>query len=136
MSTPSHVRPSQSPPMASRRGKPFPLSVWFGEAIRVLREERQETQEALGRQLGAKQRGGRVLWETIENGKGNPTLRTIGRMAEALEIDWMTLCRAVESQRVRAIAQRSEEHGSAGDHRRPRDVRAPRPKPGIRRARS
>jgi transcriptional regulator with XRE-family HTH domain len=123
--------------MATRRGKPFPLSVWFGEAIRVLREERGETQEGLGRQLGAKQRGGRVLWETIENGKGNPTLRTIGRMAAALEVDWMTLCRAVESQRVRAATQGREDGGPRSDHGRSRRLRVgrPRAKSVVRRSR-
>jgi DNA-binding XRE family transcriptional regulator len=121
--------------MATPGKGPFPLRVWFGEAIRQLREARGSTQEA----MGLKEGGGRVMWENTENGKGNPTLRTIGRMAVALEIDWMTLCRAVEAQRVKAAAQdRAGSGGTTSGRRALRRVRVGRPKtkPTTRRSRS
>jgi DNA-binding XRE family transcriptional regulator len=121
----SSSRASVSHPMATPGKGPFPLRVWFGEAIRALREERGGTQEAMGYKEG----GGRVVWENIENGKGNPTLRTIGRMADTLEVDWMTLCRAVEAQRLKAMAVERVGHTAAlAGQRRPRRVRTGRPK--------
>jgi transcriptional regulator with XRE-family HTH domain len=121
----SSSRAPSSNPMATPGRGPFPLSVWFGEAIRALREERGGTQEGMGYEEG----GGRVVWEGIENGRGNPTLRTIGRMAVALDIDWMTLCRAVEAQRLKAVAAERLGHTPPpGAQRRPRRVRTGRPK--------
>lgn len=120
--------------MATPGKGPFPLGMWFGEAIRALREERGGTQEGMGYEEG----GGRVVWEGIENGRGNPTLRTIGRMAVALDIDWMTLCRAVEAQRLKAAAaERLGETTAPAGQRRPRRVRSGRPKtrPAPRRPR-
>jgi DNA-binding XRE family transcriptional regulator len=111
--------------MATPGNGPFPLRVWFGEAIRALREERGGTQESMGYEQG----GGRVVWESIENGKGNPTLRTIGRMADALDVDWMTLCRAVEAQRLKALAAERLGHTATSvGQRGPRRVRTGRPK--------
>ena len=111
--------------MATPGKGPFPLAVWFGEAIRALREERGGTQEGMGYREG----GGRVMWENIENGKGNPTLRTIGRMAVALDVDWTTLCRAVEAQRLKAAAAERLGHpATPPGQRAPRRVRSGRPK--------
>jgi DNA-binding XRE family transcriptional regulator len=121
----SSPRASSPHPMATPGKGPFPLRVWFGEAIRALREERGGTQESMGYKEG----GGRVVWENIENGKGNPTLRTIGRMADTLDVDWMTLCRAVEAQRLRAMAaERLGQTATSAGRRRPRRVRSGRPK--------
>src|SRR5580698_9691928 len=118
-------RAPSSHPMATPGKGPFPLGVWFGEAIRTLREERGGTQEAMGDQ----QEGGRVLWEGIENARGNPTLRTIGRMAVALDVDWMTLCRAVEAQRLKAAAAERLGHPYPPLRENgPRRVRIGRPK--------
>jgi transcriptional regulator with XRE-family HTH domain len=125
MPRPSSPRAASSHPMATPGRGPFPLAVWFGEAIRALREERGGTQESMGYREG----GGRVLWENIENGKGNPTLRTIGRMAVALDVDWTTLCRAIEVQRLKAAAaERLGQPATPPGRGAPRRVRSGRPK--------
>lgn len=71
---------------------PEPLAASFGSALRVLRTRRGISQEALADLVGVQ----RTYVVDLEAGRRNPTLRTIGRFAAALDASLVELFSAVD----------------------------------------
>ncbi len=59
------------------------LTVLIGTNFRLIREDKGISQEFVADKLDI----GRARVSEFENGKGNPTLKTISNFAEAIEID-------------------------------------------------
>jgi transcriptional regulator with XRE-family HTH domain len=78
----------------------------FGSALRESRIHQRLTQERLAERSGLSYK---FIGE-IERGKGNPTLTTMARLAEALDVDLATLIRG-----------RDESQSSSSDYRISRD---------------
>jgi transcriptional regulator with XRE-family HTH domain len=57
-------------------------AIWFGKNLKRIRMKKGMSQGAIARSLGV----GRSFITNIENGKTNPTLATIMRIAKALSI--------------------------------------------------
>lgn len=70
------------------------LSVKFGRAVRTLRTQAGYSQESFADAIGVH----RTQMGTLERGKGNPTLETIGTVAKGLRISISKLFEAVEKE--------------------------------------
>jgi transcriptional regulator with XRE-family HTH domain len=70
------------------------LRVKFGRAVRALRTEAGYSQESFADAIDLH----RTQMGTIERGKGNPTLETIGTIAKGLRISLAKLFEAVEKE--------------------------------------
>lgn len=66
-----------------------------GDQIRRAREGAKLTQE----EAADRARIDYKRWQALEKGRANPTLRTLIRVAEALEVDFWSLMRAAEKRR-------------------------------------
>jgi transcriptional regulator with XRE-family HTH domain len=70
------------------------LQVKFGRAVRSLRTEAGYSQESFADAVGVH----RTQMGTVERGKGNPTLQTIGKIAKGLRLSMSKLFEAVEKE--------------------------------------
>lgn len=77
-----------------------PDSINVARAVREVRHGRSMSQ----RQLAARMQVPRTYISKIENGKATPTLSSLDRLAQALEVDICDLLRDAYSRRARATA--------------------------------
>ena len=70
-------------------GNPNRVQELIGERIRTLREARRMSLSALAQRSGLS----KGIVSTLEDGRGNPTINTVWRLAEALEVPFGELTR-------------------------------------------
>ena len=70
------------------------LKIYFGEALRRLREERGLSQEELGYESGYH----RTYISQLERGQKSPSIQTIFQLARALNLKPRELVKAVEDK--------------------------------------
>lgn len=86
-----------------------PLQRRFGRALRDLRSAAGFSQENFARHIGIH----RTAMGKLERGLGNPTLETLGRIAEGLGIPPSKLLRAAETYGVRPGRRQTQRQGRA-----------------------
>jgi transcriptional regulator with XRE-family HTH domain len=88
-----------------QKGKPDPFLVAVCEAVHQRRGQLGISQEELAQRAGLH----RTYISDIERGARNPTLKTLSRLAVALEISASRLIRMAESSRPEICAQKTGE---------------------------
>jgi DNA-binding XRE family transcriptional regulator len=80
------------PARAVEEAKPPTKNIAFGQRVRELRESKHMTQDELASGAGVK----RLAVNKIENGKSEPNLRTIRKIARKLEVSLKELFTGVD----------------------------------------